>query len=112
VTDQECQNAWSVQVKTNQKPTSNWLVNKHALTLKSDSHVYVFVNLRGMERAEYVVAPSAYVASKVRIEPSKKGSVWYAFAHPTPRLARRSVLGGPGPAADAPERRWRALATP
>jgi hypothetical protein len=79
VTDQECQKAWSVQVKTNQKPTSNWLVNKHALTLKSDSHVYVFVNLRGMERPEYVVAPSAYVASKVRTEPSKKGSVWYAF---------------------------------
>ena len=68
VTDQECQKAWSVQVKTNQKPASNWLVNKHALTLKSDNHVYglhyvfvnlrvyVFVNLRGIERAEYVVA--------------------------------------------------------
>jgi hypothetical protein len=79
VTDQECRKAWSVQVKTNQRPVNFWLVGKHALTLKSDSHVYVFVNLRKEERPEYVVASSTYVASKVRTKPSKPGSIWYEF---------------------------------
>ena len=30
VTDQRCKNAWSVQVKTNGKPRSFWLVGKEA----------------------------------------------------------------------------------
>jgi hypothetical protein len=69
-----------VQVKTNGKPAGFWLVGKHARTLKSDSHVYVFVNLRGSERPEYVVASSVHVASKVCEEPNKKSAaIFYAF---------------------------------
>ena len=79
VTDQECQKAWSVQVKTNRKPANFWLVGAHAAKLKSDSHAYVFVNIRKEGRPEYVVAPSAHVAAKVVEETSKKGSVWYSF---------------------------------
>jgi hypothetical protein len=47
VTDQRCQKAWSVQVKTNRKAINYWLVGERARHIKSDSHVYVFVNLRG-----------------------------------------------------------------
>jgi hypothetical protein len=65
VTDQECRKAWSVQVKTNSKPARFWLVNRNAETLISASHVYVFVNLRGSERPEYVVVPSSHVASNL-----------------------------------------------
>jgi hypothetical protein len=79
VTDQDCRKAWSVQVKTNRKPTSFWLVGQHALTTKSDSHVYVFVNLKKEARPEYLVATSNHVAGKTSIEPSSTGSVWYAF---------------------------------
>jgi hypothetical protein len=39
VTDQECQKAWSVQVKTNRKAISYWLVGERARHIKSDSHV-------------------------------------------------------------------------
>lgn len=79
VTDQECRMAWSVQVKTNGRPVTFWLVNRHASRLVSDSHAYVFVNLRKEERPEYIVASSAHVASKVRHTVAKTGSVWYEF---------------------------------
>jgi hypothetical protein len=79
VTDQECRKAWSVQVKTNHRPANFWLVGEHAQTLKSDSHVYVFVNLRNEERPEYLVASSTYVASKVQKNTAKTGTMWYEF---------------------------------
>lgn len=79
VTDQSCRKAWSVQVKTNAKRASFWLVGKHALKLRSDSHAYVFVNLRGDTRPEYIVATSNHVADKVVEAKSKTGSVFYEF---------------------------------
>lgn len=79
VTDQECRKAWSIQVKTNRRAVGFWLVNRHASEWKSDSHAYVFVNLRGTERPEYLVAASSHVAEKVRTNPSRTGSVWYEF---------------------------------
>jgi hypothetical protein len=78
VTDQACQKAWSVQVKTNRKPASFWLLGKHAAKLKSDTHVYVFVNLRKDQRPEYVVVPSVHVTEKIVIE-TRPNSVFYAF---------------------------------
>jgi len=79
VTDQKCRKAWSVQVKTNGKAGSFWLVGAHARTLSADSHAYVFVTLRGDLRPEYIVSSSSHVASKVITNPSKTGSVWYEF---------------------------------
>jgi hypothetical protein len=79
VTDQTCCIAWSVQVKTNKKPANFWLVGKHARNLKSDSHAYVFVNLKGDGRPECIVASSTHVASKVKVKTSTTGSVWYEF---------------------------------
>ena len=79
VTDQECRKAWSVQVKTNRRPVNFWLVGAHGAKLQSDSHAYVFVNIRKEARPEYVVASSAHVVSKVVKFTSKKGSIWYSF---------------------------------
>ena len=48
--------------------------------MKSDSHIYVFVNLGSGERPEYLVVPSTHVAAKVIHETAKSGSEWYSFA--------------------------------
>jgi len=79
VTDQECRRAWSVQVKTNRKAASFWLVGAHTGKFKSKSHIYIFVNLHGDERPEYIVVPSAFVAKHARAAQAKTGSVWYEF---------------------------------
>lgn len=79
VTDQQCQRAWSVQVKTNRKAASFWLLNEHAEKLKSDSHIYIFVNLKGHSRPDFLVVPSRIVAANVSRDEAKTGSVWYSF---------------------------------
>ena len=82
VTDQECQKAWSVQVKTKSERAAknSWLLGAHAKTLKSDSHVYVFVNIRGKESPEYMVVSSADVAAKMKTVVRTTGSTWYSFS--------------------------------
>jgi hypothetical protein len=79
VTDQECQKAWSVQVKTNRKAIDYWLVGERAYHIKSDSHMYVFVNLKGEDRPEYLVVRSEHVAAHVRKYEPPGGSLWYSF---------------------------------
>ena len=79
VTDEACRMAWSVQVKTNRRATGFWLVGKSALTIRSPSHVYVFVNLRGDIRPDYIVASSGYVADHTKTSRSSTGSIWYEF---------------------------------
>ncbi len=79
VTDQKCQKAWSVQVKTNRKSANFWLVGAHTVGLKSDSHIYVFVNIGKQARPEFVVVPSVHVAAKVKTKPASTGTVWYEF---------------------------------
>jgi hypothetical protein len=79
VTDERCSKAWSIQVKTNRKAASFWLLSRHAADLQSDSHVYVFVNLRGDERPDYFVALSADVARLHRVSKSSTGSVWWSI---------------------------------
>jgi hypothetical protein len=78
VTDQICQKAWSVQVKTNSKNARFWLVGKHGSTLSSESHVYVFVTLKGIQRPEFIVAPSSYIKTKVRTL-KRPNSTWWSF---------------------------------
>jgi hypothetical protein len=41
--------------------------------------MYVFVNLKGDGRPEYVVVPSGRVAAKTLETKSSTGSVWYEF---------------------------------
>lgn len=71
VTDERCQKAWSVQVKTNSGRPKFWLVSKHSRTLASPSHIYVFINLcqhnpkqiKDHPFPEFYVVPSRVVAS-------------------------------------------------
>ena len=65
VTDQACEHAFSVHVKTNSTAASFWLVGKHVPV--SDTHVYVLVNLKSKGNAllpEYFVVPSKAVREK------------------------------------------------
>ncbi len=78
-TDERCSVAWSIQVKTNKKPTNFWLTSRHVNEIKADSHIYVFVNLRGEGRPDFYVVPSRYVARKVIVGESSTGSRWYPF---------------------------------
>lgn len=77
VTDQRCRKAWSIQVKTNRKAAAFWLVSVHVGDSYSESHVYVFVNLRGDSRPDYFVVPSTVVARVHKVQPAKTGSIWY-----------------------------------
>jgi len=79
VTDQRCQKAWSVQVKTQQDAAKYWLVGSHAKEISSPSHVYVFVNLRGDNRPDYLVVPSEIVATMTYVDGAQTGSKWYCF---------------------------------
>ena len=65
VTNQACERAFSVQVKTNSGAANFWLVGKH--TPISETHVYVLVNLKSRENAslpEYFVVPSRVIKEK------------------------------------------------
>jgi hypothetical protein len=100
VTDQ-CQRAWSVQVKTNQSTSANyWLLNAHAEKLKSDSHVYVFVALKKNERPSFLVVPSRIVAQNVEKQTSSRGNVFYWFNRDTKWEHKgegwEEIFGSPG----------------
>lgn len=79
VTDQNCQRAWSVQVKANSTRGRFWLVGPRASKTQSQSHVYVFVTLKGKERPDYHVVPSDIVAANVRVHDRKTGSTWHSL---------------------------------
>ncbi len=79
VTDQRCQRAFSVQVKTQRQAANFWLVGKKAREIKSPSHVYVFINLRGDDRPDYLVVPSEVVAEKMYESKAKTGNLFYCF---------------------------------
>lgn len=79
VADAECENAFSVQVKTNAKPASFWLVGEKAQRVVSRSHCYVLVNLRPSDgRHEYFVVPSRIVAKKTEVF-RRARSTWYGL---------------------------------
>ena len=78
-TDQHCQRAWSVQVKTQRQAANFWLIGSHAREVKSPSHIYVFINLRGDNKPEYLVVPSEIVAEKMYKYKANTGTVFYGF---------------------------------
>jgi hypothetical protein len=66
VTDQACQRAFSVQVKTNAGDPNFWLVGKHIPV--SDTHIYVLVNLRSNKdgaQPDYFIVPSRDLKARV-----------------------------------------------
>lgn len=81
VTDQLCRNAFSVQVKTNQRNFGFWLLNQKAKEIISTNHIYVLVNIRKAE-TEYFVVPSKMVSKYMYTETSKTGkkSTFYSIS--------------------------------
>jgi len=79
-TDAECRRAFSIQVKTSAPVSSYWLLSEHAKEMRSDTHIYVFVNIKkeGIP-PEFYVVPSAVVAERMWVEKQRGGSVWYSF---------------------------------
>lgn len=61
-TDQDCCKAFSVQVKTNAKNASFWLIGKKAQKAVSKSHIYVLVNIHSSKKnpdaVDFYVVPS------------------------------------------------------
>ena len=87
VTDQECKQAWSVQVKTNHGRPSFWLLNKHSSKMKSPTHIYVLVNL-GQKNPrqrrlgpDFYVVPSRILALRMYVTPprGRTHSIFYAI---------------------------------
>jgi len=79
VTDQRCQRAFSVQVKTQRQTANYWLVGRQAREINAPTHIYVFINLRGDNRPEYLVVPSEVVAEKMYGDEAKTGNTFYCF---------------------------------
>ena len=97
ITDQKCKKAFSIQVKTNASTFSFWLLDKKAKKIKSDSHIYAFVNLKEKE-TEYFIIPSKIVAKEMRVDRSKRGtSTWYSiyYEKALPYKNKWSLLGKP-----------------
>jgi hypothetical protein len=78
-TDAECKRAFSVQVKTKSTQASYWLLHRDDKRFFSDSHIYVFVNIKGDGvPAEFFIIPSKVVAKKAYAEPFGE-NIWYSF---------------------------------
>jgi hypothetical protein len=94
-TDGHCKKAWSVQVKTNSGSANFWLLSKDAAEAKSDSHVYVFVNLKREtgKRPQFLVVRSEDVAKGMEISPRRTGSVWYSYSHSFPKDGSADSVG-------------------
>ena len=79
VTDADCRRTWSVQVKTNRRPASFWLVGEKALSQVSESHIYVLVNLRPSDgKHEYFVLSSREIARLTKVA-KRERSTWYGM---------------------------------
>jgi hypothetical protein len=72
VTDQKCKHAWSVQVKTNFDRRKFWLLSKHARETRSDTHVYVLVNL-GQKNPHQMGSPPDFYVVPSRILARRMG---------------------------------------
>ena len=75
VTDQRCQKAWSVQVKTNASTANFWLAGRHAREIKSKTHIYIFVSVPKNKAPRFFIVPSTTVAKMVH---GGEGS-WYPY---------------------------------
>jgi hypothetical protein len=101
VADPDCNNAFSVQVKTNATPAGFWLLGQKAERITSPSHLYVFVNLHPVDNQhEYFIVPSKIVATGMKID-RRKNSTWYSFlkADAEPYRNKWDLLGA-SPAGD------------
>ena len=96
VADQNCKHACSLQVKTNGKSASFWLLNPHAKDMVSPSHLYVLVNLI-KDKHEFFIVPSRVVAHRMDIAKQGK-STWYSISRENVKEFKDNwdLLGEPG----------------
>ena len=80
VADQLCRRAWTIQVSTNRRAASSWLLGGWTRDLHSDSHIHVFVNLHGDKRPSYYVVASRTVVEQMKPTANRTGSSVYEFA--------------------------------
>jgi hypothetical protein len=87
VTDQKCKKAFSVQVKTNSKGSTYWLVGEKAKGMVSKSHIYVLVNFckdrqTGSDKPFYWIVPSRVISTKMTSKTSVtgKGSTFHSIS--------------------------------
>lgn len=66
VMDQACQNAWSVQVKTNVKKRNSWRLGQERSLISSATYLFIFVTLNGSDKPDFMVVPSGVVAAKMK----------------------------------------------
>ena len=70
VTDENCQTTFSVQVKTNSKNASFWILGSKEPSEGCRTHIYAFVNLRnnsnGDISGDYYLVPSKVVKKLAR----------------------------------------------
>ncbi len=78
VTDQNCKHACSLQVKTNGKISSFWVLNPHTKEMIAPTHLYVLVNVL-KDGAEFFIVPSRVVARKMDVVKQGKGT-WYSIS--------------------------------
>ena len=99
VTDQSCQQSYSVQVKTNARTFNFWLLSKKAKGQVSVTHIYVLMNIRSRkdrEEIEYYVVPSSVVADKMVHEKSRNSEWWAIFRSEVAEFRNKwSVFGEP-----------------
>lgn len=80
VTDQAYKQTWSIQVKTNRKAATFWLLSKDYREIVAPTHIYIFINLRGDQRPDYYIVPSRIVAKRGTTTPERSGgSIWHSF---------------------------------
>jgi hypothetical protein len=93
VTDQACQRAFSVQVKTNSEAPNFWLVGKH--TVVSPTHVYVLVNLNSKKESakpEFFVVPSGVLKECTVYTRHPKSEFWSVYRDNNPNKGIKGVL--------------------
>jgi hypothetical protein len=92
VTDQACQRAFSVQVKTNSEAPSFWLVGKN--TMVSDTHVYVLVNLNSKKdlKPEFFVVPSSVLEERTVYTKHPKSEFCSVFKDDNVKKGIKGVL--------------------
>ena len=78
VADENCNHVYSLQVKTNGKNASFWLLNPHAKQMVAPTHLYVLVNIL-KDGPKFFVVPSQVVARKMDVAAQGK-STWYSIS--------------------------------
>ncbi len=85
ITDLDCSNTISVQVKTNSRSRKLWIIGKKGKEIVSKTHIYVLINIvepnkkNPAEEFEYYVVPSKVIAASLQhlVNKGPKRAEWW-----------------------------------